>query len=47
MWIIWYTCVVNDANLLQSNPVSIMWPLDKSDPDDESSRALAVNHTKY
>ena len=22
MWIIWYTYVVNDASLLQSNPVS-------------------------
>lgn len=22
MWIVWYTYVVNDANLLQSNPVS-------------------------
>lgn len=22
MWVVWYTYVVNDANLLQSNPVS-------------------------
>lgn len=25
MWIIWYTYVVNDANLLQSNPVSLSY----------------------
>lgn len=23
MWLIWYTYVVNDADLLQSNPVSL------------------------